>query len=614
MHTPSSALRGPLTGQLLPGTTTSADAAAKRGGRRPRRSLFVEPTRGHGGHGGFATTAFSKISEVGNPSLLRCVPRQTAAVAVSRPRDSPFALCRLAVDIYDESPSPLNVRRRRRITQRGVRSTCRLVPVNDSRDDVRHYHVSRSRGDDDKENRSPSASTTIPAVALPAMYAHNGAAASPPPPQDLAADLQLSGPEKTVPMKRRKSDDGERSKKPKLESQRGCESDSGLPPPPPLPAHHHHHHHRKTATAVAATTPGVKVPEDASSNGNSVHGVCTLKEGSLKLKISLHRPPATPDGDCLSPSTKQLPHDADNSGLANDSPQSGAMHASNAAPSLRAQLEQPSKDSGVPTTVYGGGGGDHLWPTSGYKHLDEQLRLEPEDSARSVQVSDLFVGSYGDVANGPLQSPTRTGASRPRKNLSPGHYVPYSVPQNRKRLIQDTSKLKKRAPNVDQTPLQTPTDRTRHQQTFRHTQVGQNGGVVHHSSILDHPSVHSRMFADSPQGTDVLRGSPSATRLAAPSAPAVGSKWKHQQPSKGKANSTVSSQEYQPLDLSKPVPKNANLAAALARPIQEATVRTRENSYIPPIGVFYMKPRSRQRLDGVIQKLWATRNSPDKPR
>ncbi|EEC12672.1 hypothetical protein IscW_ISCW020509 [Ixodes scapularis] len=543
MHTSSSAFRRPLTGQLLPGSTTAAvaDGAAKRG---RRRSLFAEPTRGHGGHGGGLATAFPKISEVGNPSLLRCVPRRTAAVAVSRPRDSPFALRRPVADdnVYDE-PSPLDVRRRR-IAQRGAH-TCRrrLAPVNDSGDVVRRdhrYHVSQQRGDD-KENRSPSASGE-PAVAVPAMYAHNGSAAASP--HDLSADPQVS-PEKTAPMKRRKSDDGERSKKPKLETQRGCD----------------------------------------------VHGVCTLKEGSLKLKISLHRPLATPDGDCLSPA--KLPHDAD-SGLPNDSPQSGAMHASNAPPSLPAQLEHASKYSGVPTAR-----------ESGVSHLDEQLRPEPEDPARDVRVSDSFLGS----SDGPLQSTTRVSGSRPRKNLSPGHYVPYTVPQNRKRLIQDTSKLKKRASNLDPAA----TDRTKPQQTFRHTQVGQNGGVVHHSSILDHPSVHSRMFADSPRATEASRSSPLVARLAAPNAAAKGSTWK--QPAKGKANnSTVSPEEYQPLDLSKPVAKNVNLAAALARPVREAAAKTREHRYIPPIGVFYMKPRSRQRLDGVIQKLWATRNGPDKPR
>ncbi|XP_029840631.2 uncharacterized protein LOC8034459 [Ixodes scapularis] len=595
MHTSSTAFRRPLTGQLLPGSTTAAvaDGAAKRG---RRRSLFAEPTRGHGGHGGGLATAFPKISEVGNPSLLRCVPRRTAAVAVSRPRDSPFALRRPVADdnVYDET-SPLDVRRRR-IAQRGAH-TCRrrLAPVNDSGDVVRRdrrYHVSQQRGDD-KENRSPSASGE-PAVAVPAMYAHNGSAAASP--HDLSADPQVT-PEKTAPMKRRKSDDGERSKKPKLETQRGCESDSGLAPPPPLAPHHHHHHHRKPATAVAAaaTPPGPRPAEDveqrSASNGNSVHGVCTLKEGSLKLKISLHRPLATPDGDCLSPA--KLPHDAD-SGLPNDSPQSGAMHASNAPPSLPAQLEHASKYSGVPNAR-----------ESGVSHLDEQLRPEPEDPARDVRVSDSFLGS----SDGPLQSTTRVSGSRPRKNLSPGHYVPYTVPQNRKRLIQDTSKLKKRASNLDPAA----TDRTKPQQTFRHTQVGQNGGVVHHSSILDHPSVHSRMFADGPRATEASRSSPLVARLAAPNAAAKGSTWK--QPAKGKANnSTVSPEEYQPLDLSKPVAKNVNLAAALARPVREAAAKTREHRYIPPIGVFYMKPRSRQRLDGVIQKLWATRNGPDKPR
>lgn len=585
-----------LSGQRLPGRTAAAADGAEKSGRR--HSLFTED-RGHGGHGGGFATAFSKISEVGNPSLLRCVPRQTAAIAGSRLRDSPFALCRLGVDdIYDE-PSPLDVRRRR-ITQRGAHTCRRLSDSGDVIRRDRRYHVCHSR--DDKENRSPRASRGR--ATLPAMYAQNGAVASA---HDLAADLQVS-PEKTVPMKRRKSDDGERSKKPKLESQRGCESDSGLPPPPP--AHHHHHHHRKTAVAAGV----VKVPEDteqrSGSNGNSVHGVCTLKEGSLKLKISLHRPPATPDGDCLSP--PKLPHDTD-SRLSNDSPQSEVMHASNAAPSLQAQLELASKDLGVFTAHQSGG---RLTPTSDGKHLDEQLRPEPQDAACSVQVSGSFVRSCGEEAHGVLQTTTRIGASsRPRKNLSPGHYVPYSIPQNRKRLIQDTSKLKKRASNVDPTPVPTTADRTRHQQTFRHMQVGQNGGVVHHSSILDHPSVHSRMFADGPHSTEVLRSSPSATRPAAPNAAVKGLTWK--QPTKGKANNskrTVSSEEYQPLDLSKPVTKNANLAAALARPVQEATAKTQEHCYIPPIGVFYMKPRSRQRLDGVIQKLWATRNGPDKPR
>ncbi|KAL1436011.1 hypothetical protein MTO96_010768 [Rhipicephalus appendiculatus] len=87
-----------------------------------------------------------------------------------------------------------------------------------------------------------------------AMYAQNGDA------------LDGAQPSLGAPLKRRRSEDGERNK-------------------------------RATAAAGAADE------QHHQPNSGDVHGVCTLEEGSLKLKISLHRPHAvTPDG--LSPTGK----------------------------------------------------------------------------------------------------------------------------------------------------------------------------------------------------------------------------------------------------------------------------------------------------------------------
>ncbi|KAL3204421.1 hypothetical protein MRX96_011438 [Rhipicephalus microplus] len=122
-----------------------------------------------------------------------------------------------------------------------------------------------------------------------AMYAQNGDA------------LDGAQPLLGAPLKRRRSEDGERSKRAR-DFQRGCESDGDLPTSVGAQTttqhhHHHHHHHKKAATGAA--------DEHHQPDSGDVHGVCTLEEGSLKLKISLHRPHAvTPDGLSALPTGK----------------------------------------------------------------------------------------------------------------------------------------------------------------------------------------------------------------------------------------------------------------------------------------------------------------------
>lgn len=570
--------RGAPTIRAIGGATASTVEQ-----NRALRSL-AEPTLHGGGRVGFAT-ASPEIVEVGNPSLLRCVPRSTTNKHRVRGLDTPYAERVAARDVkcgggsrfgVDDICEPVVVLRRpmRLVNHRAANTAsghC-LVSLTDAgfagetEDRGRHHvRVARVGGDDDKENASRSGSAGL--VAFEAMYMHNGGSQALDRGHDIESEL---GAEKPLPMKRRKSDDGERNKKAKLEKERGCESDSGLPPG----QHHHHHHHKKAAKV------GEDQEESRSTDGANVHGICTLKEGSLKLKISLHRPHAatTPEADGAlapkPPSGDKFPQD----------------HSQPGSPLALARYNYPDTAATQ---------GLNLVPGCSVKVKCSRDNLSADSAG-----SNLSTGQH-------LSQDTRTIRTMSRKNLSPGHYVPYPVVQNRRRLIQDTSKMKKKVRNVE--PPHEPEPRARanpsHQQhTFHHVQVtvGQNGGrgIVNHSSILDHPSVHSRMFAGPQIPTGSNSVGPTGQNLMAPldvSKGAQGATGGALKQRPGKSRAPGPSQEHQPLDLSKPAGKQD--APPFKPPSKVGPAP--ELHYIPPIGVLYMKPKSRQRLDGIVQKLWA---------
>lgn len=416
-----------------------------------------------------------------------------------------------------------------------------------------------------------------------AMYAQNGQA-----------------PELSCPLKRRRSEDGERSKRARAAAERGCESDGGLPSSD---------QHKKTVRPPPA--------DQGPSPGGDLHGVCTLEEGSLKLKISLHRPHVTPDGDgagkydgpvalakaeargALQPSSCSAVPRGEGQSEASDA---GLSTAGGSAPApvvvpTRDTLCSASScplpnsaatqaDAGSPQPPPGNHNTTDTAPTSLDLDIPKTAPYEPrydraQDTATAASLAPPT--HYQDSASG----------ARTRKSTTPGHYVPYEAPQSRRRLIQDTSKLRRkgRGPAMADSAKAPPHSSFHHV----HMSVGQNGGrgFVNHNSIMDHPSVHARMFPPPESPPTKLAALLNSTRPAATSAAG------NQRPSKA----GTSSAEHQPLDLSRAMPKRGGPAPKLS------CLDQMPGNYVPPIAVFYMRPGSRQRLDGIIRKLWAKHNS-----
>uniref|UniRef100_A0A131YWI1 Uncharacterized protein n=1 Tax=Rhipicephalus appendiculatus TaxID=34631 RepID=A0A131YWI1_RHIAP len=496
-----------------------------------------------------------------------------------------------------------------------------------------------------------------------AMYAQNGDA------------LDGAQPSLGAPLKRRRSEDGERNKRARgADFQRGCESDGDLPTSggggaqSTTPHHHHHHHHHKKATAATGAAD-----EHHQPNSGDVHGVCTLEEGSLKLKISLHRPHAvTPDG--LSPTGK--PPSGDKAAHASSRPQSPlakseeeravttvsnthsptaqpisdstvqkvdavfplvdsdcdpkhdvfALPPSPVSPLVVRKVELPkapspqevasdlTKDSPITDTYDASAAAiDNAIRVDKQAICgDLQLRSALNKPVSNTAVSNATATSKAHHSNTALLSSGNHAISkelsltmdtcarehnsaggRTRKSTNPGHYVAYQAPHNRRRLIQDTSKLrgKMRSPIEFPAPLES----RKSPQSFHHVNmsVGQNGGrgFVNHNSILDHPSVHARMFPPpgaSPARLASLLTSNKPQGLSAAKQSAVHSK------------AGTSSDVHQPLDLSK----------AVTKPTKMARLAQTTGNYVPPIMLFYMRSRSRQRLEHIVVKLWAKQQIP----
>ncbi|XP_064476046.1 uncharacterized protein LOC135389925 [Ornithodoros turicata] len=336
--------------------------------------------------------------------------------------------------------------------------------------------------------------------------------------------------------KRRRSEESDAKR---THHQRDSDSDGAVP----KHHHHHHHHHKK---------PAVKLDDESQ---DSVTGVCTLKEGSLKLKISLHRPPSslptTPDGDSLVPAPLSRAGDKDEKPVDNGvSDRQEVVNMEHA--------ESNGVEKHVPLVL--------CTP----KASSEQGR-EQEETNDEVQLS---------------------GRTTARKSKVPGHFVAPEPKTARRTLLPDLNKLRKPRTNQSTQPVAHRGDPkfrgtildsgllARPPDTFHHLQVtvGQNGGrgIVNHASILNHPSVHSRMFAESFSKKNNVRSPPPIGEVQRkPSLPAP--------------------RDHQPLDLSTAGYPNATVSRQKA-----ATA-----SYVPPIGVFYLKPHSRKRLDDVVKRLWA---------
>lgn len=512
-----------------------------------------------------------------------------------------------------------------------------------------------------------------------AMYAQNGDAAANGG-HALARPPLLTSP----PVKRRRSEDGERTKRAaRGDVQRGCESDSGLPSDGQALASHHHHHHHHHKKAAGGS-------DGADQAKGDLHGVCTLEEGSLKLKISLHRPHAVaPDGlstarpPCDKTTTSRPPSPPSLAKSEADERASCGLVAARHSPTPPASLatadgavrkveyvsQNVYHDSNqtldavssesllipfsvrkveLPKVLTSDGVASELstkdslftpvlntsnhFPNSAVKTNTQALSGLPHRHTASNTASSTL--SKTAMPKVPLSGPNTDslqssklpgshaipkelvhgmdigatarsamgGRSLPRKSTTPGHYVPYKPPQNRRRLIQDTSKLKCKTRGHTDLPALQPLESRKSPQTFHHVHVsvGQNGGrgFVNHNSILDHPSVHARMFPS---------GSPPPTRLAAllNSGRSQGSSASRQPVVQCKAGPSL---EHQPLDLSRTVTKPTV-------PKVSCLGQTRPG-YVPPIGLFYMRSGSRQRLDGIIKKLWAKHNSTirDRPR
>lgn len=494
-----------------------------------------------------------------------------------------------------------------------------------------------------------------------AMYAQNGDA------------LDGAQPLLGAPLKRRRSEDGERSKRAR-DFQRGCESDGDLPTSVGAQTttqhhHHHHHHHKKAATGAA--------DELHQPNSGDVHGVCTLEEGSLKLKISLHRPHAvTPDGLSALPTGK--PPSSDKAAHASSRPQSPlaksdevkavsdpysptALPASDSAGSAvqkvdavfsvvdsdcdpklevfalppspvsplvvrKVELPKTPSPQEVASDLTKDSSITHKYDTSAAA-IDNAIRVDKQAicsdpqlrSALNKPISNAVFSSATTPATSKAHhsntalTPSGNNAiskelsrmmdtcarehnsagGRSRKSTNPGHYVAYQAPHNRRRLIQDTSKLrgKMRSPIEFPAPLES----RKSPQSFHHVSmsVGQNGGrgFVNHNSILDHPSVHARMFPPPGASPARLASLLTSNKQQAPSAvkqSAVHSK------------AGTSSDVHQPLDLSK----------AVSKPTKMARLAQTTRNYVPPIMLFYMRSRSRQRLEHIVVKLWAKQNIP----
>lgn len=537
-----------------------------------------------------------------------------------------------------------------------------------------HHHVLQpAAGNGDKGT---------PGEGPDAMYAQNGEA-----PDDGHALGQP--PELSCQVKRRRSEDGERTKRARAAAERGCESDGGLPSDDqPPPAHHHHHHHHKKAARAPASDEGPPKGD--------LHGVCTLEEGSLKLKISLHRPHSavTPDGDGLS-AGKPL-GDGDKTASRPQSPLSLAKPEAQAAGESQHAAKAPDThcvvagqpNSASPAASHHAVQEMELVPQSADRGDDKTsdtvlltqsvpapivvrkvevptshraaLGLSTKDTLctallntssplqnNAVKSDTQDVGSpqpkgnnnatdtapsslaetsipkippyephYDSVHSSSSDTPamfahpkelalkmdtgtndhSSSSGARPRKSTTPGHYVPYEAQQNRRRLIQDTSKLRRKGRGHVDLPATSESTKSPHSFHHVHMSVGQNGGrgFVNHNSIMDHPSVHARMFP--PESTP--------TKLAAllnSSRPLATSAGKHRAGGQSKAG--TSSGEHQPLDLSRAMPKRSGAAPKLS------CLDQIPGNYVPPIAVFYMRPGSRQRLDGIIRKLWAKHNS-----
>lgn len=505
-----------------------------------------------------------------------------------------------------------------------------------------------------------------------AMYAQNGDAAA-----DgghaLARPPLLTSP----PVKRRRSEDGERTKRTaRGDVQRGCESDSGLPSGGQALAshhHHHHHHHKKTGGS-----------DGADQAKGDLHGVCTLEEGSLKLKISLHRPHAvTPDGlSTAKPpgdkatTSRPLSPPSPAKSEADEHASCGSVTARHSPASLAAADGAVRKVESVSQNLCCGSNqtldavcSESLFASFAVRKVELPKLPTSDGVASELSTKDSLLTPVLDTSNPFPNSAVKTntqvvsglpprhtsvniasntasstlsktatpkvphsepntdflqnsklpgthaipkdlvhrmdtgatvhsatgGRSLPRKSTTPGHYVPYEPPQNRRRLIQDTSKLKCKMRGHTDLPALQPLESRKSPQTFHHVHVsvGQNGGrgFVNHNSILDHPSVHARMFPS---------GSPPPARLAAllNSGRSQGPLASRQPVVQSKAGTSL---EHQPLDLSRTVTKTT-------MPKVSCLGQARRN-YVPPIGLFYMRSVSRQRLDGIIKKLWAKHNS-----
>lgn len=402
-----------------------------------------------------------------------------------------------------------------------------------------------------------------------AMYAQNGQAT-----------------ELSCPLKRRRSEDGERSKRARAAAERGCESDGGLPS-----------------------------SDQGPSPGGDLHGVCTLEEGSLKLKISLHRQHVTPDGDgagkadgpvalakaeargALQPSScSAVPRgegqsEASGAGLSTGG---GSAPAPVVVPTRDTLCSTPcplphsaaTQDAGSPQPPPGNHNTTDTAPAS-------PLGLDIPKTAPYGPHYDCAQGTAASLAPPSHDQGSSPSGARTRKSTTPGHYVPYEAQQSRRRLIQDTSKLRRkgRGPAMADSAKAPPHSSFHHV----HMSVGQNGGrgFVNHNSIMDHPSVHARMFPPPESPPTKLAALLNSTRPPATSAAG------NQRP--GKAG--TSSAEHQPLDLSRAMPKRSGPAPKLS------CLDQMPGNYVPPIAVFYMRPGSRQRLDGIIRKLWAKHNS-----
>ncbi|XP_075552859.1 uncharacterized protein LOC142585757 [Dermacentor variabilis] len=513
-----------------------------------------------------------------------------------------------------------------------------------------------------------------------AMYAQNG---------DALDGGGLAQPLLAAPVKRRRSEDGERTKRARgADVQRGCESDGDVPSvgAQSTAHHHHHHHHHKKAAPTGADA------DHQPSSAGDVHGVCTLEEGSLKLKISLHRPLALiPDG--LSATGKPPGGDkaADSSwpqsplakpGHQRDGEEELAL-SDMAVPethSPAAQPTSPNAGSAVQKveavfplvdsdTMY-----DMVASASSpvaplvVRKVELPKAPSPQEVASELSTKDSLSIDILDTSTAllnnaiqvekqeicslksrhplsipasktALSTPAATATSkvpssepntdlspsirtpgnhaipkellptidtcarehsavggRTRKNTTPGHYVAYQAPHNRRRLIQDTSKLRSKMRSPIDFPAPQSFENRKSPQSFHHVHVsvGQNGGrgFVNHNSILDHPSVHARMF---PPGA-------TPARLAALLTTRMPQEHSAAKPSAVQSKAGTSSDEHQPLDLSRAVNKpTLSKISCLAQTT---------SNYVPPIMMFYMRSGSRQRLEGIVKKLWEKRNIP----